>query len=130
MIRYPKVCASLLAAGTLMASASVLACTHPKAPSALPDGATATLDEMKTANAAVKQYVTEMDDYLKCIDAEAPKAPAAGTKQTDEEKAALAKAQAMNTEKHNAAVAEEEAMRDDWHLRLTAFKEKDKQSKQ
>jgi hypothetical protein len=110
-----------------MASATVFACTHPKAPTSLPDGATATLDDMKAANALVKQYVSEMDDYLKCVDSEAPKPFAAGTKPTDEQKAAFAKAQAINTLKHNDTVKEEEDMAADWHMRLTAFKEKSKQ---
>jgi len=127
MIRYSKVCATLFTAGALMASATVFACTHPKAPTSLPDGATATLDDMKAANALVKQYVSEMDDYLKCVDSEAPKPFAAGTKPTDEQKAAFAKAQAINTLKHNDTVKEEEDMAADWHMRLTAFKEKSKQ---
>lgn len=123
MTRYPRIYASLLALGALTAAPSAFAaCTHPKAPGALPDGATATKDEMIAANQLVKQYVADMDAYLQCVDSEAPKAPTG--KVSDEEKAAFAQASKIATERHNAAVAEEEAMRDDWHNRLQAYKER------
>jgi hypothetical protein len=123
MTRYSRISASLVALGALIAAPSAFAaCTHPLAPAHLPDGATATKDEMVAANQLVKQYMADMDAYLQCVDSEAPKVPTG--KQTDEEKAKHAQAQKIVTEKHNAAVAEEEAMRDDWHNRLTAWKEK------
>jgi hypothetical protein len=123
MTRYSRICACLLALAAVTAAPSAFAaCTHPKPPASLPDGATATKDEMVAANQLVKQYIAEMDTYLQCIDAESPKTPSG--KMSDEEKAKLLQAQKMVVEKHNAAVAEEEAMRDDWHNRLQAYKDK------
>jgi hypothetical protein len=123
MIRIPTLAACVVALGTLGAvSSAEAACKHPDAPKQLPDGTTATKDEMIAANQAVKQYISDMDAYLACIDAEAPKMPT--DKISDEQRAQIVAAQKMTVEKHNAAVAEEEAMRDDWHQRLTAYKER------
>jgi hypothetical protein len=123
MTRYSRISACLLALAAVTAAPSAFAtCTHPKPPANLPDGATATKDEMIAANQLVKQYVADMDAYLQCVDAEAPKAPSG--KMTDEEKAKFAAAQKIVVDKHNAAVAEEEAMRDDWHNRLQAYKDR------
>ena len=88
MTRTQRLAAYLLAAGALVAAqASSAACTYPKAPTQIPDGATATLAEMVDGQKAVKQFTVDMDTYLKCVDEENPPAPA-GTKLTDEQKKA------------------------------------------
>ena len=86
MTRTQRLAAYLLAAGALVAAqASSAACTYPKAPTQIPDGATATLAEMVDGQKAVKQFTVDMDTYLKCVDEAHPPAPA-GTKLTDEQK--------------------------------------------
>ncbi len=123
MIRTPRLAASLVAAGALLAAqASSAACTYPKAPSQVPDGATAALAEMVEGQKAVKQFTVDMDEYLKCVDEENPPAPA-GTKLSDEEKKAQDNREKVRVQKHNAAVADEEALAARFNAQIKAFKE-------
>ena len=46
-------------------------CVLPPAPSKIPDGGTATEQEMVTAMQTLKQYNGDVDTYLKCLDFEA-----------------------------------------------------------
>ena len=54
-------------------------CTYPRAPDAIPDGTTATKEQMIAAKNDVNRYNTEMNAYLDCIkqeiDAATPKDP-------------------------------------------------------
>ncbi|HLG88895.1 MAG TPA: hypothetical protein VKZ79_17035 [Alphaproteobacteria bacterium] len=55
-------------AGLLFASHAFAAeCALPTAP-AVPNGASASLDEMKTAQDSVKKFLADTDDFLKCLD--------------------------------------------------------------
>jgi len=57
-----------LVAGLLFAANAMGAeCTAPAAP-AIPSGAAASLDEMKSAQADMKKYLADADDYMKCLD--------------------------------------------------------------
>lgn len=118
--------AALLAAAALAAGPAYAACTYPRAPVSLPDGGTATMEEMVAGQKQVKQYMSDMDVYLKCLDEEAPKPPAADAQLTDEQKKDLARADSMRAQKHNAAVSEMEAVADRFNQQLKAFKEKQK----
>jgi hypothetical protein len=112
MIRIPRLAACLVALGTLGAvPASYAACNYPKAPGQIPDGKTATKDEMLAAQAAVKQFMGDMDVYLKCIDEENPP-PAAGTQLSDDQKKAQAAQERVRVQKHNAAVSDLESVAD------------------
>jgi len=42
-------------------------CDHPSIIQSLPDGTAASLDEMVTAQAAVKSYMADMETYLACL---------------------------------------------------------------
>lgn len=56
------------AAGLLFASHAFGAdCSLPSAP-AVPNGASASIDEMKAAQDLVKKYLVDTDDFLKCLD--------------------------------------------------------------
>jgi hypothetical protein len=46
-------------------------CVLPPAPSKIPDGSTASEQEMVTAMQTLKQYNGDVDTYLKCLDFEA-----------------------------------------------------------
>ncbi|MBS0396081.1 MAG: hypothetical protein JSR54_15790 [Proteobacteria bacterium] len=123
MIRIPTLAASLAAVLALgAATAAQAACTYPPAPSSIPDGRTASYEDMVEANKAVKQFILDVDAYLKCVDDENP-APAAGTKLSDEQKKAVDAAERLRVQKHNAAVADEESVRDRFNEQLKAYKE-------
>ena len=57
-----------LALALLMAAAANAECTYPKEPSNMPDGATATQDEMVAGMKAVKEYNAQVTAYLSCLD--------------------------------------------------------------
>ena len=90
----------------------------------MPDGRTATLDQMKAAQASVKAYNASMDDYLKCIDAEAPKASDITADMTPDQKKQMQKKIEEGVKKHNAAVSDEEAVAARFNEQLKAYKAK------
>lgn len=120
MIRH-TLSALILAAGALAGPAAYAACSYPKAPTGLPDGNTATTEEMVAGQAAVKQYMADMDVYMKCLDDEAP---AASAPLTDDQKKEQAKLEAIRAQKHNAAVTEMEQVADQFNAQIRAFRAK------
>jgi hypothetical protein len=59
----------LTAVGSLYATTGLAdACHGPSAPSAFPDPSTATEQDILAAQQSVKQYLTEMEAVLKCMD--------------------------------------------------------------
>jgi hypothetical protein len=125
MTRSPSVWAPLLALGVLaVAPASFASCTYPHAPTQIPDGATATKDEMIAAQKEVKQFMTDMDAYLKCIDAENPPAPTAGL--SDSQKKEQDSRERVRLQKHNAAVSDEESVADRFNVQLHVYNDKQK----
>jgi hypothetical protein len=65
----------ILAALAVACAASTVAyaddCVLPPAPSKIPDGSTASEQEMVSAMQTLKQYNGDVDTYLKCLDFEA-----------------------------------------------------------
>jgi len=57
------------AAVFFLTSSLALACDYPDRPH-IPDGATASKDELLAAKSAVQGYITAVDDYLQCIEDE------------------------------------------------------------
>lgn len=50
------------------AEAAAASCTRPKTPGKLPDGKTASEEDMRKAQVAVKTYVTESEAFNACLD--------------------------------------------------------------
>jgi hypothetical protein len=99
-------------------------CAYPRAPARMPDGATATLDEMKTAQAAVKQYNAEMETYLACIKTEHEEAiTRQGASLSEEQKKQMAM---MHAQKNDAAVDELQTVAARFNEQVRAYKAKDK----
>ena len=73
--------------------AAEAACSYPPEV-AIPDGKTATKDEMVAAQKAVKEYNTRVEEYLSCLDKEEQDL---GDTVTDEQKA-------LHVSRHNSAV--------------------------
>ena len=59
-----KVASALLMAGMLTAGFAQAECVYPKAPASIPDGRTATENEMITGMKAVKEYNAQVTAYL------------------------------------------------------------------
>lgn len=67
-MKTPVMVVALLTMG--VCSNALAECAFPKAPDATPDGKSASEAEMISAMAAFKQYNTEVDTYLSCLDSE------------------------------------------------------------
>jgi hypothetical protein len=60
----------LMAAGSLYATTGLAdSCHGPNAPATFPDPSTATAEDILAAQLSVKQYLTDMESVLKCVDA-------------------------------------------------------------
>jgi hypothetical protein len=124
VIRQVTVFAAVLGFTALAATSSSFgACTAPPPFGKMPDGTSATREEMMAANVQVKQYVTDLNSYITCVDQEAPLAqdPA---QLNDAQKKEQAARESIRVQRHNAAVADQEAVRDRWHDVLEAYKKK------
>jgi hypothetical protein len=117
----------LAATLALSAAPAYAACTYPKAPESLPDGATATLEQMVAAQKAVKLFDQEITAYTNCIKLEHDETLSKdGEKLSEEQKAEMSRVQ---VQKHNAAVEEDEALAARFNEQVKAFKAKNDKKK-
>ena len=111
----------LLALGT----AAEAACVYPQAPQALPNGTSATKDEMLAAQGVVKEYVKSVQEtYLPCLQKEQDDAIAALDNMDPDFSAKKANIDAIHAKKHNAALDELQAFVDRWNTEKKAYQEK------
>lgn len=112
----------LLILAASLSTAAYADCTYPRKPAKLPDGNTATRDEMVAANKLVKQYNADMTAYLDCIkvdyDGSAAKLPGNAT---EDQKKQLAE---MYARKNDAAVDELQGVAAQFNEQLRVFKAK------
>jgi hypothetical protein len=95
-------------------------CSYPAAPAKLPDGATATLDEMLAGQKTVQEYSKAINEYNACIDkALDDQIAKGGDKLKPEQKADL---QRMEAQKHNAAVDQLQSVADRFNEQVKIFK--------
>lgn len=92
MMRMPVTILMLSLAGASLAQAD---CVMPTTSIDIPDGASATLEQMTEANQAVRAYIATLEEYTACLDAENAKLG------TDD---AANQLRALNQTRHNAAV--------------------------
>lgn len=100
-----------LAFGTAQAD-----CAYPKAPSVIPNGATASESEMSDAAAAFKQYNADVTAYLSCLEQETT------SKSTGVSAGQVMQIKSMQSKKHNAAVDELESNVSKFNEQVRAFK--------
>jgi hypothetical protein len=100
---------------------------YPQAPQALPNGATATKDEMLTAQGAIKEYAKNVQEvYLGCLDQEKAAALAAIDAADPEFAAKKSAVESIHAKKHNSALDELQAIIDRWNVEKKAFAEQGK----
>ncbi len=102
MTRLTLALIALAAAGSAQA-----ACIYPRAPDRLPDGSTATFEEMAAAQKVVRQFNEDINSYNSCLDLEMVTLEKSGS--YDENR--LTELRAMQAKKNNAAVDEVQAAR-------------------
>jgi hypothetical protein len=106
---------ALLAAGTAHAD-----CPYPAAPDKLPDGATATLDEMMAGQKTVNAYNKAVNDYVSCIDKQLDDDIAKqGDKLKPQQKTEM---QRVEAQKHNAAIDQLQSIADRFNEQVKVYK--------
>ena len=101
----------ILGSGVLAVAGNALACDYPREVS-VPDGGTATKDDMLNGQKDVKTYMAAMEGYLACLDEESA---GADEDQTDEQKT-------LHTKRHNAAVEAMEGLAARFNEEVRAYK--------
>jgi hypothetical protein len=118
---------ALTATAALAAGAAYADCPYPAAPDKLPDGASATLQDMLAGQKAVADYNKAVNDYVACIDKEVDDAiTKAGDKIKPEQKADM---QRVETQKHNAAIDQLQKVADRFNEQVKVFKTKSADAK-
>ncbi len=115
-----KAFSAMACIAALAAAPAFADCPYPPAPSKLPDGASATLEEMIAGQKAVKEYDKAIKDYVDCIDKELDaKLSKAGDALKPEQKADLQKVEAQ---KHNAAIDQLQSVADRFNEQVKVYK--------
>jgi len=97
-------------------------CTYPPPPAKLPDGNSATMEEMLEGKKAVTQYNKDINAYVSCIKLEHETAvTTAGDKLTPQQKADMEK---MEVQKNNAAVDQLQTIADRFNEQVRLYKAK------
>ncbi|HET9693453.1 MAG TPA: hypothetical protein VFP48_03640 [Steroidobacteraceae bacterium] len=105
-----------------MGAAAEAACVYPQAPQALPNGSSATKEEMLAAQGLVKEYVSNVQEtYLPCLEKEKTEATAALDNMDPEYTAKKASIDGIHAKKHNAALDELEAFVARWNAEKKAY---------
>lgn len=118
---------ALAATAALAAGAAYADCPYPAAPTKIPDGATATKDEMLAGSKSVTEYNKAVTAYVACIDKEVDDAIAqAGDKIKPEQKVDM---QRVETQKHNAAIDQLQSVADRFNEQVKVFKAKSADAK-
>jgi hypothetical protein len=95
-------------------------CTYPQSTPKIPDGATATLEEMVAGQKAIGEYQKAINDYTACIDKELDAYLAnAGDKLKPKDKE---ERQRVEAQKHNAAVDQLQGVADRFNEQVKVYK--------
>ncbi|MDH3615145.1 MAG: hypothetical protein OEQ90_01615 [Gammaproteobacteria bacterium] len=113
---------TIISAVTMLAAPLAFACDYPHRAD-VPDGATATKEEMIAGQRGIKAYMGEMETYLSCIEA-AEQETVAGNGEADE--ATKQQRIEMYNKKYNAAVDEMNLVAEEFNVQVRAYKERDK----
>lgn len=108
-----------------MSATAEAACVYPQAPQALPNGNSATKEEMLAAQGLVKEYVASVQEtYLPCLEKEKADATTALDNMDPDFTAKKASIDAIHAKKHNAALDELQAFVDRWNGEKKAYTDK------
>lgn len=109
----------------LLNAAAEAACVYPQAPQSLPNGKSATKDEMLATQGLVKEYVRSVQEtYLPCLEKDKVDGLAALDNMDPEYSAKKANIEAIHAKKHNAALDELQAFVDRWNAEKKAYTDK------
>lgn len=117
-----KITISALSASLLLFAQAALGCDYPQR-AQVPDGTTASKDEMIAGQKGVKSYIAAMEEYLACIEAEEAQSVLA-LGDVDEESSR--QREEMFNKKYNAAVEEMNLVAEEFNIQVRAYKERSK----
>ena len=121
-----RIVSALALTGLLASGIAAAECVYPKAPASIPDGKTATQDEMVAGMRAVKEYNGQVTAYLNCLDMQMQTDLTAAGAEAPQE--TIAQIKAINAKRHNAAVEELEAHAARFNEQVKVFKTREKKS--
>lgn len=109
-----------LACAGLLATPGFADCVYPAAPAGLPDGRTATLEQMVAGQKTVQEYDKAIKEYVDCIDHELEASIAkAGDSLKPQQKNDMQK---MEAQKHNAAIDQLQSVADRFNEQVKVYK--------
>ena len=113
---------TVISVALILITQSAFACDYPERVD-MPNGATASKDEMLAGQKGVKNYMANMDTYLACIEAEEAQA-VIELGEIDEETSR--QREEMFNKKYNAAVEEMNLVAEEFNIQVRAYKAKSK----
>lgn len=117
-----KTTAALSVAALLLVQGA-LACDYPERVKDMPDGNSATRDDMVAGKKAVQSYLANMESYLSCIEAAEVQAQLS---LVDADEDAKRQRKATFDKKYNAAVESMNLVAEEFNIQLRAFNAKKK----
>jgi hypothetical protein len=104
----------------MFATTLAIACDYPARPG-IPDGSTASKDELLAAKDAIQQYMAEVDVYLQCIESEEKSAAAELDNPSPEE---IQRREEMLNKKFEAANEEKALLGEQFNQQVRLYNEK------
>ncbi len=100
-------------------------CSYPPPPAKIPDGNSASMEEMLEAKKAVTQYNKDINAYVACIKLEHESAVSkVGDNPTTEQKEDMKRMEQMEVQKNNAAVDQLQSIADRFNEQVRIYKAK------
>jgi hypothetical protein len=128
-----KVFIAIASTAVLSAGTAYADCSYPTPPDHIPDGNTATLQDMVEAQKAVKEYDKAINAYVACIQLErndaVGKIAKPGEKPTADQKRAMDDMERVEVQKHNAAIDQLQSVADRFNEQVKVYKSKNDKSK-
>jgi hypothetical protein len=110
----------------LLSSSIAFACDYPERPS-MPDGSTASKDELIAAKNSVQDFMANVDEYLNCIEGEEKAAVEEMDNPSEEE---TQRRDAMLNKKFDAANEEKALLGEQFNQEIRAYNQKLQESKE
>lgn len=107
-------------AASLLLTGVALACDYPQSPD-MPNGSTASKDEMVAGQKAVKSYIKQLEDYQKCLVDEEDQARAGMELEPDQ----IKQREELLTKKYNAAHDDMVKVAADFNAELKEYQSRD-----
>jgi hypothetical protein len=114
-----KILQLLVATAGILGASMALSCEYP-ARTDVPDGNTATKDEMVAGQRSVKSYMAAMEEYLSCIETAEQETIAGGDLDEDAKQQRIA----MFNKKYNAAVEAMNLIAEQFNAQVRAYKDR------